>query len=86
MTLKFSSDAVWDLTQLDAPLRKRVVEKLKWFVTQSQPLHFAEPLKNLSPATHRFRIGDYRAIIEHIPTSDTILILAVKNQKDVYRK
>ncbi len=39
---------------------ERMINKMQWFSQQENPLDFAKPLTNLPPATHRFRIGNYR--------------------------
>lgn len=58
--VKFTPKGVKDLEKLPRDIQRRVIKKLQFFVTQKDPLLFSKPLVNLPPATHRFRVGDYR--------------------------
>lgn len=57
---KFTPKGAQDLKKLSKDLQRRVIKKLQFFATQDNPLLFSKPLINLPPATHRFRVGDYR--------------------------
>ncbi|OGL78243.1 hypothetical protein A3J43_03250 [Candidatus Uhrbacteria bacterium RIFCSPHIGHO2_12_FULL_54_23] len=49
---------IWRNFSQDAATR--IERKLSFFSTTPDPLLFAETLVDLPPATHRFRIGDWR--------------------------
>lgn len=82
MYLVLSDTAQQDLQKLDAPLQKRILDKLEWYECQKDPLSFAQPLSGL-PGMFRFRIGAYRAILR----SDgvVLLILRIRKRSEAYR-
>ncbi|MBI4975692.1 type II toxin-antitoxin system RelE/ParE family toxin [Candidatus Peregrinibacteria bacterium] len=84
MRLVYSKTASKDLNNLNPRLALRILNKLEWFLNTTHPLSFAKPLANMSPATHRFRIGDYRAIIEAKTEKGEIWILSIKHRKEIY--
>ncbi|MCL4389860.1 MAG: type II toxin-antitoxin system RelE/ParE family toxin [Patescibacteria group bacterium] len=71
-----------DLKRLPKDIQKRVVKKVQFFAAQENPISFAKPLVNLPPATHRFRVGDYR--IAFYVSSKQIYIDRVRHRKEVY--
>lgn len=50
-----------DFAKLTNEMQKRIQLKLQDNACLANPLVRAKPLVNLPPATHRFRIGKYRA-------------------------
>ena len=50
-----------DFKSLSKEFQKRIYKKLKDNAILDNPLIRAEPLINLPPSTHRFRIGNHRA-------------------------
>ncbi len=86
MKLVFAEPAVKSLTKLPPKLARRIVEKMQWFVAQEDPLSFAKPLKNSDFGSHRFRVGDYRILVDVKNDRISILfVLAVKHRKDAYQ-
>ncbi len=84
MRLVYSKTASNDLNNLNPKLALRILNKLEWFLKTPNPLSFATPLANMLPATHRFRIGNYRAIIELRKSKEEIWILSIKHRKEIY--
>ena len=80
--VKFTPRGQKDLEKLSKDIQKRVIKKLEFFRTQADPIFFSKPLVNLPPATHRFRVGDYR--IAFYIDQDTICVERVKHRKEVY--
>lgn len=72
-----------DIELLPKEIQLRIIKKLKFFSAQTDPLFFSKPLVNLPPATHRFRVGDYR--IAFYVSLDTIFIDRIRHRKEVYR-
>ncbi len=70
---------------LPKDVQKRIKKKLLFWQTVSDPLAFAKSLHNFEPATHRFRIGDYRIIIRCEKKSSILLVLKVGHRKNIYR-
>ena len=62
-------------------LQKRIIEKVRFYSLQSDPLQFAEPLTGSNE--YRFRIGDYRVIFEML--HDTLWVTAIKRRDEAYR-
>ncbi|MBI2596587.1 type II toxin-antitoxin system RelE/ParE family toxin [Candidatus Daviesbacteria bacterium] len=52
------------------------------FRNQADPLTFSKPLINLPPATHRFRVGNYR--IAFYLDQTTIYVDRIGHRKEVY--
>ena len=72
-----------DLKKLPDETRRRILEKIKAYIDTGMPLAFAKPLINLPPATHRFRIGKYRACF--YLEAQSIVIDAIEKRGDAYR-
>lgn len=86
MKLAFSAKAVKDIEALSPAIGRRIVKKMKWFVAQNDPMSFAKMLTNSALGTHRFRVGDYRVLVEVKNGSISILmVLTVKQRKDAYQ-
>lgn len=85
MRVEYSSDAAKDIAAFGKKTTKRIMDKIDWFASQSDPLEFAEPLQD-PRKLYRFRIGSYRAIFT-LRKGEVIilLVLAVKDRKEIYR-
>ncbi len=81
--LIFEPPAVRALDRLDATVRKRIIEKLEWFAAQNDPLDFAVVLSHPDQGTHRFRIGDWRVIVDD--RGHQLGILDVGHRREIYR-
>jgi mRNA interferase RelE/StbE len=84
MRVEYSSDAAKDVAALDRKTAKRIMDKIDWFASQSDPLAFAKPLKD-PRKLYRFRIGEYRAIFTIKGQVLFLLVLAIKNRKEAYK-
>lgn len=85
-SLKFTAKARGDFLLLEKNMQKRIAAKLRFYVSQSNPLHYAKRLKDSRLGTYRFRIGDYRAILDIDDQGNIIvlIILRIKHRKDIY--
>jgi mRNA interferase RelE/StbE len=83
MEIVFTHSAFRQLKKLDIKIQKRIIDKLKFFASQKNPLQFAESLKDYRFGHFRFRIGDYRAIFD--VEKEKIIILKVSHRKEIYR-
>jgi mRNA interferase RelE/StbE len=81
--LKFTKNAVKSIKKIDVQAQKRIKQKLKWFISQKNPLEFAEFLTNIRLGDFRFRIGDYRVVFELL--GDTLYVHKIEHRKDIYR-
>lgn len=83
-TLLYKKPAVKSIQKLTPQVRKRLKVKLEWFISQADPLSFAEHLTKPADAQYRFRVGVYRVLFD--VEESKIVILLVQHRKDVYRK
>ncbi len=81
--LLYKKPAAKDIQKLPKQIQKRLKVKLEWFISQTNPLEFAEPLTKPADAQYRFRIGDYRALFD--VEGHNIIILHVQHRREVYR-
>lgn len=80
---EFKVQAVKDLKRLPKEIQKRIIKKLDFFISTSNPLNFAEKLINFEIGEYRFRIGDYRAIFD--VEEERIIILTVGHRREIYK-
>lgn len=81
-SFKFKEKAAKEINKLSPQIRRRILEKLKFYSLQDNPFKFADRLKDYKFGEYRFRIGDYRIIFD---TDDQIImILKVGHRKDIY--
>ncbi len=64
MKLIYSRSASDDLDKLNPKIALRILDKIEWFINSPNPLAFAKRLNGMLPATHRFRVGNYRILVE----------------------
>ncbi len=80
--VKFTPLGAKDLKKLNKEIRSRILKKIQFYSQQEDALAFSTPLVNLPPATHRFRVGDYR--IAFYVEADSINIDRIKHRREVY--
>ena len=78
----YSRAAQKDLRKLSPEVRKRIIEKIRFFVRSKNPFGFADKLSGAAPSTWRFRIGKWRA--RFIIENNTILITRVRRRDEAY--
>jgi len=83
MKLIFSRIAFKQLSRLAPDIQNRINGKLDFYISQKDPLDFAEKLNDYEFGEWRFRIGDYRAIFD--VDGDKIIILKVGHRKNIYK-
>ena len=84
MQYYFKPSALKGLKKLSRIVQRRMVIKLDFYAASSDPLKFAESLKDKSLGDYRFRIGDYRIIFD--VESNSIIVLLVGHRRDIYKK
>jgi mRNA interferase RelE/StbE len=80
--LVYTHRAIRDLDELDASVKQRIGKTLLRY--ESDPLQYAEFLKQSELGSYRFRIGDYRAVFDL--AGDEIVILRVGHRREIYRR
>lgn len=84
MEIRFKASAKKRFNKLPKQIQIRLVGKLEFFISQPNPLVYAEILTNPIIGTYRFRIGDYRIVFDL--DENIIMIVDVGHRKDIYRK
>ncbi|MBZ1345503.1 MAG: type II toxin-antitoxin system RelE/ParE family toxin [Candidatus Nealsonbacteria bacterium] len=80
---EFKKKAAKEIDKLSPKIRKRILEKLRFYSFQDNPLRFADKLKDSRFGEYRFRMGDYRALFDL--ENNKIIILKVGHRKDIYK-
>ncbi len=80
--VKFTPKGSKDLKKLPRDFQKRIIKKIEFYAGQEKPTTFSKPLVNLPPATHRFRVGDYR--VAFYVDKSTLYIERIGHRREVY--
>ena len=83
MEIFFTHSAFRQFKKLDRRIQKRIDEKLRFYLSQKDPLQFAEPIRDLRFGSWRFRIGNYRVLFDL--KNNKIIILKIGHRKDIYK-
>ncbi|MEK7525368.1 MAG: type II toxin-antitoxin system RelE/ParE family toxin [Patescibacteria group bacterium] len=83
MRYAFDAHALKDLKKFSPEVKKRILEKLEFFVATDATLAFAERLTNNEIGSYRYRIGDYRVIFDL--EDDILVVLKVGHRREIYR-
>ena len=73
--------ALKDLDQLDRPIRRRIIERLKDL--SADPTAHATRLTDSRVGSFRFRIGDWRVVFDII--DDRVIVLRIGHRREIYR-
>ncbi len=72
-----------ELKELDRHMRKRLKQKLAWYISHDDPLVFADKLTDFKAGQYRYRIGSYRVVFEL--RGETIYITRINHRREIYR-
>lgn len=81
--VKFKASADKRFSKLPLDIQKRLVKKLEFLISQTDPLDYAETLTDSRIGKYRFRVGDYRIVFD--VEGNIIFILDVGHRKEIYR-
>lgn len=81
---KFTKKSLKQFQNLDQSAQNLVKEKLMFLKNVENFNKNSKQLTDLEPATHRIRIGRYRALLKKNSTKN-YLILKLKHRKEVYK-
>ncbi len=85
MRLELTQVAHKDLKKLNQVTQKQIINKLRFFIDQPDPLQFAAKLTNFPKGgDYRFRVGRYRIVFD--VSKDTIYVLHIEHRREVYRR
>jgi len=83
MEIIFAERAKRDWDKLDNKIKNQIRKKLKFYLKLTNPLRFAEKLKDPQLGMYHFLIGDWRVIFDYL--ENKIYILRIAHRKDIYR-
>ena len=78
----YTYKAAEQLKNLPRSVQKRIIEKMRFYAIQDNPLKFAEHFTDYREGEFRFRVGDYRAIFD--VKGNTIYILKIRKRDKAY--
>lgn len=78
-------EAESDIRRLDAPVRRRVLEKLKWFVENFNDVT-PFPLDNPWKGFFKLRVGDWRIIYEVETSKNLVTVHLIDRRDKVYKR
>ncbi len=81
MVISYSPVAIKWLSSSSPYIRKRIINKIKFFASQENPKIYAVRL--VDSKSYRFRIGDYRVICDI--GLDLIDVLVIGKRDEIYR-
>ena len=81
MDVYYTDAAKRQLEKLERNIQERIVDKMRFFISHSDPLKFAEPLTGFD--AYRFRVGNYRVTFEL--DHDTARVLSIRRRDEAYR-
>ena len=82
MKVFYTYKAAEQLKNLPRSVQKRIIEKMRFYAVQDNPLKFAERLTDYREGEFRFRVGDYRVIFD--VKANTIYILKIRKRDKAY--
>ena len=77
--------AAKELARLDKPVGRRVVERINWLTDNLEEVGTETLTANLA-GLYKLRVGDYRVLYEVLHGERLIVIHAIGNRRDIYRK
>lgn len=81
--LKLERKAVRELGRLTPKVRKKIANKLDFYIQLENPLVFAKKLKDFKAGQYRFRVGDYRIVFDVI--EKTIRVMRIGHRREIYK-
>jgi mRNA interferase RelE/StbE len=81
MKLYITRSAVSDLGELPLHTQNRIIDKIKFYAEQENPLTFAKYITERK--SYRFRVGNYRALFD--VRDSNIYITSIKRRDKAYK-
>lgn len=82
-SIRFRESVRRQLKKLPSDIQERIIKKLEFYAKTDKPLQFAERLTNVLVGHYRFRIGDYRVIVDVIDI--TIMVIEIGHRREIYK-
>jgi len=81
MKVFYTQTAARQLAELPEVLRARIADKMRFYFSTPNPFKFAEKLTDFG--LYRFRVGDYRIVVE--AQGVVIFVLFIKRRDKAYK-
>ena len=82
MRIFYTHKAARELEHLPHSVQKRIVEKMRFYAVQKDPLKFAKRLTDSREGDFRFRVGGYRLLFD--VEGNVIYVLKVEKRDKSY--
>ncbi len=82
MKAVYTASAEKDFRSLPRAVQKRIAQKMRFYLSQENPLKFAKSIKDSRLGSYSFRVGDYRVVFD--VQKDRITVLRVRKRDEVY--
>lgn len=82
MDIFYTDKAAAQLKNLPRLIQKRIVQKMRFYANQKNPLKFAKSLVDNREGEFRFRIGKYRLIFD--VQDNAIYVLKIAKRDKIY--
>ncbi len=73
------------LQQLERTTQKRIKEKIEYYASLPNPKAYAEAVVNFAYGSYRYRIGDYRIIVDFDEQGRMIIVGLIGHRKNIYK-
>lgn len=85
MQIRFSAHALKQLKKIDRPVAMRIIDYLENKVAQlDEPRQLGKALQGQLANLWRYRIGDYRVIVEIQDEELVVYVVKIGHRKDIY--
>ena len=84
-TIRLLDAAEADLARLDRTVARRVTARLSWLAEHTEEVRHA-PLVGALEGLYKLRQGDWRVLYELLEGERVILVHAIGNRREIYRK
>ncbi len=82
MKVVYTKRAEKDFESLSKSTKKRIAEKMRFYLSKKDPFQFAKRIKDNRLGDYCFRIGDYRVIFDM--GKDKLVILRIRRRDKAY--
>ncbi|MEK7665134.1 MAG: type II toxin-antitoxin system RelE/ParE family toxin [Patescibacteria group bacterium] len=82
MEIYYTLKAQSDLENLSRNAQERIAHKMRFYVSQKDPIKFAKKLIDSREGEFRFRVGDWRIFFD--VKGNKIFILSIKHRSKAY--
>jgi mRNA interferase RelE/StbE len=83
--VRILKSAAHDLAGLDKPTGQRIVERIRWLAANFDGVRI-EALRGSLAGLGKLRVGDWRVIYQVLREEQILLIHAVGQRREIYRK